>query len=429
MKRSLTFWLGLLPLMILAQPYTVEGGHTRHRFAQLTLGADMLWMPGGGTGYHLQENQPVAYSFGNQLIPRIIIAGTHFWGHADFYVNFPVGGLLAQRPADDVRVSVSPGVETGARVYPWAIRRGAIRLFGGIAFAISDFQLVQGDQAGAWVNRTTLPLQAGITYQRGAKLFDLGVRYALRQPFTYYLDRTQAQTHELPAWGVFLGMKYSLETTLSAEKPYRDGTTQRRVDVLAAAGKLNSFSLAIGPSAAFTLGKGQSTYNRGDRAFLDQYTGSGIFPDAGLGYYHHRWDAHINLAYRAYAEGRRAYDYEQLLRRRSVALEAYKFLFDFHGFVPFVGPHVSWDMWRFEEKDLGQTVHSQTDARLLPGITFGWDIRPDRLQSFILRTNLRYTPYVLDTPGDTRLFLHQLEFNFIQLVIYPQRARALRQQP
>ena len=57
-----------------------------------------------------------------------------------------------------------------------------------------------------------------------------------------------------------------------------------------------------------------------------------------------------------------------------------------------------------------------------PGVTFGWDIRPDRLQAMILRTNLRYTPNLnVAVTGGRDVALDQVEFNFIQFVIFPRR--------
>ena len=421
-------FLLLCPLLAGAQPYT-EGRHTRHRFAQLLLGADMLFVPGGGTGYAWDQGQWTEFSFPALARPRLIIGGTHFWGHADFYVSFPLGNLLsATTPLGD-QVYISPGVETGARLYPWAIRRGALRPFVGAAFASANFRLRHEAGRGLFHSRNSIPLMAGLTYQTGNVLLEAGARYQPRHQFTYYGDRQTPHTMQLVPWGLFAGVKYSLETTLSAEKPYRDGSTARRLATLEETGGLNGFSLAIGPSSAFVLGRAAGTYNEGERAFLGRQPGSGVFPELGLGYYHHRLDAHVNLAARTYATRLGAYDFTQTVRRQALTLEAYKYLFDFHGFVPFVGPSLGWERWRLAETDGGQTVTDHSWRGLRPGLTFGWDIRPDRLQGVILRTNLRYTPFRFDTPGDTYLNLQQLEFNFIQVVIYPGRIKAINRTP
>jgi hypothetical protein len=143
--------------------------------------------------------------------------------------------------------------------------------------------------------------------------------------------------------------------------------------------------------------------------------------DLGAGWYFDKPDLHLNLAYRAGRFDTEAYDYAQENRRRSVALEAYRFLFDYHGFVPFVGPVVSAEWLSVHERDAGTSVFRESRSTAAAGITFGWDIRPTRAQPWILRTNLRYYPRLrLPVPNGEQAF-DQLEFNFIQLVWYPRR--------
>jgi hypothetical protein len=77
--RGLLFaWFALVGTVLVgtvleAQPY-VEGGQTRHRFAQTTLGTDArVFGPAD------------AITSGSLQDTRLIIGGTHFWGHADFF--------------------------------------------------------------------------------------------------------------------------------------------------------------------------------------------------------------------------------------------------------------------------------------------------------------------------------------------------------
>jgi len=73
----------------------------------------------------------------------------------------------------------------------------------------------------------------------------------------------------------------------------------------------------------------------------------------------------------------------------------------------------------------GEEVYQAQSQQWTPGITFGWDIRPNQLQGFILRTNLRYTP--TDNIGEEGgVSFSQLEFNFIQLVVYPGRIKRMQ---
>jgi hypothetical protein len=68
-------------------------------------------------------------------------------------------------------------------------------------------------------------------------------------------------------------------------------------------------------------------------------------------------------------------------------------------------------------------IHYALEEKLIrAGIVFGWDIRPNRIQSILLRTNLRWTPGLgISVANKGTMFLDQLEFNFIQVVIFPGR--------
>jgi hypothetical protein len=147
-----------------------------------------------------------------------------------------------------------------------------------------------------------------------------------------------------------------------------------------------------------------------------------IMPDFGIGYFWHRSDLNIVSSYRSYGTETSAYGADQTLRRKSLGLEVTKFLFDYHGFVPFVGPLVSWENLSFEENFEGQPTRDVTEHKLGYGLAFGWDIRPNRIQSWLLRTNIRWFPNLkLQVEGDAGISFDNLEFNFIQLVVFPGR--------
>lgn len=120
--------------------------------------------------------------------------------------------------------------------------------------------------------------------------------------------------------------------------------------------------------------------------------------------------------------GARAYGTRQSLNRQSLGLEVTKMLLDFHGFIPFVGPVLSRERLTFVETVEGNRTFNVTEDKWAGGITFGWDIRPNRVQSFILRTNLRYYPNLkLDLDNGRDVSFGAVEFNFIQLVLFPER--------
>ncbi len=145
-------------------------------------------------------------------------------------------------------------------------------------------------------------------------------------------------------------------------------------------------------------------------------------PDFTAGYYVHKPDLNFAIAYRSYGTATDTYGVLQQLKRRSILFEATKYLFDYHGFVPFIGPALSYENLAFEEKFEEEAPISRQDNLFGYGLTFGWDIRPNRIQNWLLRTNLRWYPDLnLSINADTYISFNNIEFNFIQLVIFPGR--------
>jgi hypothetical protein len=420
-------WLSLLTpifyIQAIAQPY-VEGGQTRHRFAQLLVGADAVFFPASGQTFALDGDGSLSdFTPNAALVPRINIAGTHFWGHANFYISIPVANVLDNSVPFGGDYTFNPGVETGLRVYPWRIEEKKFRPFVGTAFAVSDWQQNTNLGSGAFAHQTRFPLQLGLTWQRKHLLFELGAGQFLNSQTDYYVNLNDAVEIELPSTYFWLGCNWQIETTLSAEPNWEIGKTAAAVERLAEKRALSGWSVAVGPSSAFVVGN--SPRNEKLYPAIGDHSGAAIFAEFGLGYYHYPWDAHLNLAFRANRSERSAYGTAQVLQRRALTLEAYKFLFDYHGFVPFIGPHLSREWLSMEETVQRSTPYEGSEVQWVPGVTFGWDIRPNQLQGFILRTNLRYTPTQNIGPEGGVSF-RQLEFNFIQLVLYPGRIKRMQ---
>jgi hypothetical protein len=206
---------------------------------------------------------------------------------------------------------------------------------------------------------------------------------------------------------------------LSAERNWESGKTKEVTEILAERGRLNGFYIGAGISSAFWLK--ESSYNQDKRPYISKFDNS-IMPDFTVGYYFHKPDLNFAIAYRRYRSSTDAYGAIQQLYRQSFLLEATKYLFDYHGFVPFLGPTISYENLSFREDFEGQLIYDIDDKKLGYGLTFGWDIRPNRIQSWILRTNLRwYQNLFLEIEPNSKMSFDNLEFNFIQLIIYPKR--------
>lgn len=393
----------------LAQPYT-EGGNTRHRFAQLNLGmGSKYFLAGRAEMFHLEpDGSTTSYNPGEQADLRFIIGGTHFWGHADFYISIPVWDIS--------RSGFAANVETGAKYYPWRIQHKRLSPYIGSAL----LPVVIYQESGTRQMRFRYPLTGGVTYCHKNQLIDLDFGYLFNKEWDYYLSPSVAATFTNQRFWISLNYKFMLETTLSAEKDWKSGKTQKLTDTLASLKALNGITVAAGPSSAFFTR--ESSYNSELFPFLGQHKASNLFLDLGLGYYFHNPDLQLNLAWRSNQSELSAYGYLQTAKRQSLCLEAFKFISDFHGFAAYIGPTISYEWLSLrEEKPAGTTSETRIQG-IRPGVIFGWDIRPNRLQAILLRTNLRYFPLInIKEPNGYKFAFDQLEFNFIQVVIFPNR--------
>lgn len=393
---------------------------TRHRFAQLNFGLDYQTSFGGETRFLNQQGQLSSLALGPAQTGRLLIGGTHFWGHADIYLAIPLGSPSFR--SNEQSLTYSSGVETVFKYYPWRIKHHAIRPFFGVSLAPFYFEqdndlLPFGD--GPELNHTGLPLITGLTFNARSHLFEAGLLWNYRNQQDYFISQDVLAQVETPPFYLNISYRYFLDTTVSAEEDWESGRTAKVTDYLADKGSLDGFFIGVGMSSAFWLG--QSTYNQQVRPYISRYSTS-IMADYALGYYFHRPDINVATNYRAYGSSTFSYGANQSLRRRSLGLELTGILFDYHGFTPFIGPLISYEQLSFKEAFEGQLTHDIRDTRISYGLTFGWDIRPNRIQAFILRTNLRWYPDLKLRVGEgQKISFNNMEFNFIQLILFPNR--------
>ncbi|MEM6515689.1 MAG: hypothetical protein AAF688_05860 [Bacteroidota bacterium] len=400
-----------------SQVYTEK--QTRHRFAQMNFGFDLQSNIGGSTTFLNDANLLQTYEFGTSLVPRLLLGGTHFWGHADFYLAFPLGS--GNYDFNNQSAKVRRGVETVFKYYPLAIEQGKIRPY--IGTSIAPFSFKQDNNnfdfaEGPELNQTHFPLLAGLTYNKNNHLFELGAVYNYDGNQSYFISRTQTAEIEIPPLYLNLSYRYLIDTTLSAEDNWESGKTQQVTEVLAKEGGLNGFFIGAGISSAFWLE--ESDYNTTQRPYVAK-NGIAVFPDFTLGYYLHKPDINFAFAYRGYTSSSEAYGASQEFSRRSLLFETTKNLFDYQGFVPFIGPAISYESLAFDERFEGTLTVEASDNKIAYGLTFGWDIRPNRIQSWTLRTNLRWFPNLSLDAGNSSVSFDNIEFNFIQLIVYPSR--------
>ena len=416
-KLILGFCCCLVSLTSFAQVYK-EKGKNRFTFAQTTFGYDMEYTPPGGYSYSRDANGALQkHKIGSTLSPSISITGLHFWGHAEFFTSFSLPDIKlssGSRYGEFQRFSF-----TGFKIFPRAIQPGKPSPYAGMA--LSSFSYRQGE--GTKFRHADGAILAGITYPLKHGLLELGTNYHFSNRYSYYISKTENVPLKVPPFTFSIDYKYFFDLSVNSLERQKKGELKKEYEHLKKKKMLSSLFVAAGPAYSFIVKR--STYNKDNKPFLGDHRVTSLFPDIGVGYYHYQTDAAANLSLRFYKSGLNAYGYSQEIRRNSVALELYKFLGDYHGFVPFAGAVLSNEKIRIKESTAGNTTYEHTHKLLSPGFIAGWDIRPTRTDWWGVRTNIRYFPFLeLDMPGNKKIGLQQFELNFLQMVLYPNRMLA-----
>jgi hypothetical protein len=125
MKNVIIALLVLVSLKMTAQPYTVENGNTRHRFAQMELGVTQYFSPNAGKTQALSETGKISdFQFGANFVSAIFIGATHFWGHCDLALTIPI---------KQFGEGMKYGVDLQMKYYPWRIERNKLRPYIGVS--------------------------------------------------------------------------------------------------------------------------------------------------------------------------------------------------------------------------------------------------------------------------------------------------------
>jgi len=411
MKNLITLFL----FLHCAYSFT-QDNHKRYTFAKTYFGTDLYVVPGFGAGTLLEENKETS-SFDRTgfITPAFNIGATHFWGYADFYVSISTSPLTFKK--DRVKHLTKFGALTGLRVYPWPLNRKKIRPFFGYKFSPVRYQqeTLNGDYAK--VSKIRSILDVGLSYQTRNAYIYAGFNYIPSSQYEIALSRTEISSTNIPRNFFNLGINYTIETTYSSDNTVRD-----HFHKTFSQSNGDGFYLGLGLSAAIPIQS--SSYVTDLNPYLDDKSMPEVFPDLGIGYHFSKPDIIIGLAGRAYTQKRKAFSFEQKLKRRSLVVETYKFMGDYHGFVPFLGLGLGLEHMQLVENEGGQRKTHLAKQEITPLLVFGWDIRPSRKGDWwVLRTNLRYSPFLTLESESKRLSLQHLEFNFIQFVVYPQRRK------
>jgi hypothetical protein len=371
-----------------------QTGRNQHNFAQTYFGIQADYMHGSA------DFQPLGAL-------RFNIGGLHFWKHADFYVSFPITTLGPSNP------EYSEGVLTGARFLPIPLGSGKINPFIGGYWSTPSLEINKGPE----LQKNNGGFEGGLYFLLGRSLSgEITGRYTAGQSVRYPLSESQFSDLTMPEWTLSFSLKKYIDTTAGLSSEAGKKWVKERRQELTVEKKLNVFSAGIGLSANIQL----SPFN-----FIDSDLGlpkqgpNTLFPDIALGYYFYQPDMGIRLSYRPMNLANTGYDSDYSFQQHRLLFEGFKFLFDYNGFAPFLGLGVGADYGNLSLSTNGEKAISETEWLNSYAIVFGWDIRPSRVDTWYLRTNLRY---IYQNSGtEINLGEEHLEVNFIQFVIYPGR--------
>ena len=408
----------LLAATLFSTPTNAQDWEKRHAFAKAYFGAGAYYIPTLNPGTvlgvdgNLQSFEKAAF-----MTPAVNIGATHFWGHADFFVSITTTDITFGE--NTIENNYRLGTFTGLRLYPYPTEVGKVRPYVGYAF--SPYRYKQVNTSGEEFKHTAVKsmYNAGLAYQLPSAYITLEYGRTANPDFDTYLSRTLTGSDAFPASMFQLGINFAIETTSPSAAPMN-----KKANEIFAASNANGLFVAAGPSSAFPIQS--SSYVADSRPYLDDMSMPFIFPDFAAGYHFTKSDFIVAAASRRTIQKRSAFNYTSRLQRQSLNIEGYKFLFDYHGFVPYLGAGFGRENLELTRTEFGNDLDPVTEQIWSPNIVFGWDIRPSvKGDWWILRTNLRYYPTLQLELAQGALSQQHLEFNFIQLVVYPQRLQKI----
>ena len=411
-----TFYIGNTQEAVIDSVYTYEKIKKSTSFASLTLGGDLLTLGHSATLINGLKTQLPA-----QTMPRINVGGTHFWGHTDFYVTFPLGLSLGLGKAGVNGFNYTEGVETGAKFYPWAMKKGRLTPYIGISFQPMSFKYtLKGDEykyEGSNYSKFITPIHAGLTYTSRNYMYNIGARWVKNANFDYYQSPDIKVASSYSPLNFNISIFRFMDTDKSLASSRALDQLNKKYYVLEKENGISGWYWAIGPSTALQMSK-SSYFKNAHPYFYEDMNNSFLVPEIAVGKYYYKGDFNVNVAARYMFWSKSAFDTKITMSRFSTAVEGYKFLLDYHGFVPFVGPSIMLDHLVVNEN--GSKI---TNVKPAIGIVFGWDIRLSQTGTSLLRTNLRYVPGHHVKVRDDKIMFDHLEFNFIQYVKFFGRAK------
>ncbi len=379
------------------------------------------------TGKRLLDNDVSAFKNSASINQYLSWGAFHFWGHAEFYVNFQLNQENFEK-SEETDFELTHSVVTGVRLLPWAFQEKKIRTYVGVNWSSIDFQQkIKPEEHQPVLSKDFLLVpEAGLMYGYKGFMLRLGASYFHANKWNYPISKTRATEIKTPKLNFQIGLNYSFENSTQEDPKVNERwNSYPQVSRLGyATKKFGDLFVGVGPSLSFSLSK--SEYNQSELPYIKNQLTSTNYLDISVGYQFNKSGIFTALSFRNPAFKAEGYGTTQTINKTSLTLETNKFLTDYSGFAPFVGVNVAYD--RIKYKEYVESVSKKiVFNNVEPGISFGWDIVPGKTdEALILRTNLRWYP-LSSFEIDGKIFdFSQLEYNLIQFVFYPGRLKTRR---
>ncbi|MBB3699505.1 hypothetical protein KMW28_24730 [Flammeovirga yaeyamensis] len=374
-------------------------------------------------GKQMINAEVTSIDYSATLNPYITWGGFHFWGHAEFYVTFPIGQINLD--GNKVRHKLQNSVATGARIYPWALKQGKIRPYFGCNWGTLAFEHIPqtGEKYTMLSKDFLLNFDTGMIYNYRKIGFRLAVNYYPNNKWQYPLNKTEMAEISTPSYSIQLGLLYAFDATKkNTQKNLEKWNSYPNVSKLSYDAKsFGDFFIGAGPSQSFSLSN--SEYNAQEFPYLQQRLSSSAYFDLAVGYHFNQFNFFTALSFRNPTYTTEGFGVKQTIKKKSLAIELNKYLIDFSGFAPYIGLNIAYDNIQYKE-DVNGSKRETNVSSFEPGITFGWDIVPGKTnEAIVLRTNLRWHPYANFKVDGKAFNFSQLEYNLIQVMFYPERLK------
>lgn len=422
MTLALSCYIGSLS----AQTDTLENKNRKKRldFAKTYLETGASYVP-SFKGKQLSENQITDFDHSAAFKQYLTWGAFHFWGHAEFYVTFPLGRIDSKKKEDQT-YELNHSVVTGARFFPLRMEEKKIRPYIGLSWGALD--LKQKDEQGNGQPQVSKDFianyDAGVLYNYKSLAVRLGLNYFPNTKWDYPITKVQKAPIKTPPLTAQFGFIYTFDLSKDTKKDnIEQWNSYPRLSKLSYdAQKFGDFFIGMGPSMSFSLVK--SEYNKTVLPYLKERLTSNNYFDIATGYHFNKASLFTVLSFRNPKFKTEGYNNTQQIKKTSITLEVNKFLMDYSGFAPYIGINLAYDKIKYQEDIDGIQRTIKFAGKFEPGITAGWDIVPGKTnEALILRTNLRWYPRSQFEVDGKKFNFSQLEYNLIQLVFYPERLK------